>query len=443
MRSTIAFSSRVLLLSGLALAGCAGTPSLTATGVGEQASLTGELSTQSKVNANNGSRYQSFPLRLRGGEAVDVRQSESIDTLLTLFDAQGRLISGPGVGALVLAPSSDGTYTLSVSGDDASTYGPFRLALKRQSLRNSGALAAGDNVVGQLASAGNEYQVEVLEPAIYTLSMESTDFDTSLSLQGSGIRLENDDFGESTNSQIQGFLQPGQYVIQAAAVGVATRGTFSLGLTQRALPASMQVRNSGGLEEGQTINGVASMMPAHYELDLKQTTFVQLDMRSADVDSLLELTGNSLSVTDDDSGDNHDARLSQVLLPGRYQVRAQSVNGHAGLFELSYSQEPIQQGSLAQLEAGQFAQGRLSAGRPSAATVLVKAAGEYVIDLTSPDFDALLELAGKGVELQDDDSAGGTNARISQYLEVGEYQLKVGAVGDGSGRFVLAVRSED
>lgn len=443
MRSAFASSSCVFLLSGLALAGCASSSLQTATGVDEQTSLTGELSTQSKVNANNGSRYQSFPLRLRGGEAVDVRQSESIDTLLTLFDAQGRLISGPGVGALVLAPSDDGAYTLSVSGDDASTYGPFRLALRRQSLRNSGALAAGENLVGQLASAGNEYQIEVQEPAIYTLSMGSTDFDTSLSLQGGGILLENDDFGEGTNSQIQAFLQPAQYVIRAAAVEEAARGTFSLGLTQRALPASAQVRNSGGLEEGQTITGVASMLPVQYELELKQATFVQLDMRSAEIDSLLELTGNSLSVSDDDSGNNHDARLSQVLLPGRYQVRAQSVNGQAGLFELSYSQTPIRQGNLALLEPGQFAQGRLSPGRPGTATVRVNTAGEYVIDLTSSDFDALLELAGKGVELQDDDSAGGTNARISQYLEVGEYQLKVGAVGGGSGRFVLAIRSED
>lgn len=445
MPSFIALSSRVFLLSGLtfALAGCAGSALQTAAGVQEQASLTGELSTRSKVNVNNGSRYQSFPLRLRAGEAVDVRQSENISTLLTLLDTQGRLISGPGNGALVLAPSGDGTYTLNVSGEDASTYGPFRLTLKPQSLRNHGPLVAGEELVGQLTAAGNEYQLEVREPAIYSLSMNSADFDTSLSLKGEGVLVENDDFGEGTNSQINSFLQPGQYLIRAAAVEDAARGTFSLGLTQRELPAGAQVRNGGGLEEGKTVTGVASMTPVQYELEITRTALVRLDMRSGEIDSFLELSGNALSASDDDSGNNHDAKLSQILLPGRYQVSAQSVNGQAGLFELSYSQAPLQQGNFGQLETGQFAQGRLSAGQPSGATLRIRTAGEYAVDLASSDFDASLELVGNGVELQDDDSAGGTNARISQYLEAGEYQLKVAAVGGGNGRFVLAVHSEN
>lgn len=443
MRSVVASSSRLLLLSSLVLTGCAGNPLQSATAVDGQASLSGELSTRSKVNANNGSRYQSFTLRLGAGEAVDVREEESLGTVLTLFDAEGRLVSGPGLGALVLAPTREGTYTLSVSGEQASTYGPFRLALGQLAVRNGGALTAGDSFVGQLAHNGNDYQLTVAQSGIYNLSMESTDFDTRLALQGAGIALENDDFGEGTNSRIQAFLQPGQYSVSATAIEDAARGTFSLSLTQRELPSHLQVRNDGALQEGQTLAGVASMTPVQYQFELEHTALVQLEMRSAEVDSLLELSGNALNVRDDDSGNNHDARLAQVLQPGRYQVSAHSVNGQAGLFELSYSQTPLQQGVLAQLAAGQFAQGRLSAERASSATVRIRSAGVYVIDLTSSDFDALLELQGGGLELQDDDSAGGTNARISQYLEEGDYQLKVGAVGGGSGRFVLAVRSED
>jgi len=443
MKFPVALSPRIFLLTGLAFAlvGCVGNPLQTATG--EQAILSGELSMKSKVNANNGSRYQSFPLRLRGGEAVDVHQSESLGTLLTLLDAQGRLISGPGAGALILAPGGDGAYTLNVSGEDALTYGPFRLSLRRQELRNNGSLVAGDKVVGRLDGAGNQYQLEVKEPAIYTLTMDSADFDTSTSLEGEGVFLENDDFGEGTNSQIHGFLQPGQYLIRAASVEDTARGTFSLGLTRRVLPVSKQVRNSGVLEEGKTVTGVASMTPAQYELEVKHAALVHLGMRSGEIDSFLELTGNAFSASDDDSGNDHDAKLSQLLLPGRYQVSAQSVNGQAGLFELHYSQSPVQQGSLRQLEAGQFALGRLSSSQVSGATVRIRKAGEYVFDLASSDFDALLELVGNGFELQDDDSAGGTNARISRYLDAGEYQLKIGAVAGGSGRFVVAVRSEN
>src|SRR5690606_7344933 len=162
---------------------CAGNPLQSATAVDGQASVSGELSTRSKVNANNGSRYQSFTLRLGAGEAVDVREEESLGTVLTLFDAEGRLVSGPGLGALVLAPTREGTYTLSVSGEQASTYGPVRLALVQLAVRNGGALTAGDSFVGQLAHNGNDYQLTVAQSGIYNLSMESTDFDTRLALQ--------------------------------------------------------------------------------------------------------------------------------------------------------------------------------------------------------------------------------------------------------------------
>lgn len=441
----MASSSRVFLLSGLALAlaGCAGNPLQTATAVGERTSLAGELTTQSKVNANNGSRYQSFSLRLRSGEAVEVRESEAVSTQLTLFDSRGRLISGPGSDVLTLAPPQDGTYSLNVSGASAADYGPFRLALKRLEVRNSGDVFVGESFVGVLAGGGNEYRLRVEEAAIYSFSMGSEEFDTHLSLQGNELTLENDDGNDGTNSQIEAYLQPGDYVLRARALENDAQGaSFTLAVNQRQLPAGVELQNSGLLREGQTVTGLVSMSPTSYSLELKQAALVHLDMRSSEVDSLLELSGGSLSVSDDDSGGNHDARISQLLQPGRYKVEARSMSGTAGLFELSYSQMPMRQASLPRIEPGQYARGQHSTASPGQARLVIREAGEYVVDLSSDDFDVMLEMAGEGVEREDDDSAGGTNARISQYLEAGEYQLKVSAVGgDGSGRFVLSVRS--
>ena len=145
----------------LALTGCAG---LQAPQVGDdEVRLSGELTTRSGVNFNSGSRYQTFPLRLRAGEALQVRQSGDLDAQMALLDARNTLVAGPASGSLTLAPPQDGIYTLGVSGVTASDYGPFGLSLKRIEVRNSGELVQGEHLAGLLSStvAGNEYQLPI------------------------------------------------------------------------------------------------------------------------------------------------------------------------------------------------------------------------------------------------------------------------------------------
>lgn len=66
--------------------------------------------------------------------------------------------------------------------------------------------------------------------------------------------------------------------------------------------------------------------------------------------------------------------------------------------------------------------------------------GERVqIVLTSPDFDAYLLVSGHGIELQDDDSGGGTHAMISFVApRTGDYVVSVNTYAAGeTGAFVL------
>lgn len=57
-------------------------------------------------------------------------------------------------------------------------------------------------------------------------------------------------------------------------------------------------------------------------------------------------------------------------------------------------------------------------------TLVIEEAGLYQIDLSSDDFDAYLVLKGQGDFLrEDDDSAGNLDARISAFLDPGEYQI--------------------
>lgn len=66
----------------------------------------------------------------------------------------------------------------------------------------------------------------------------------------------------------------------------------------------------------------------------------------------------------------------------------------------------------------------------------------YTIDLRSEQFDALLAIAGNGIEAADDDGGEGTDARLRVLLEPGDYTLTVGGWGGGGqGLYRLAVDS--
>lgn len=445
MRKTFASVPRFFLLSGLAVAitGCAGNGLRSTISVSEPISLNGELTTQSNVNINDGSRYERYGLSVNAGGAIRVQQSEALATRLTLLDAEGRLVAGPGLDSLTFVAPSAGTYTLGVSGSGATDYGPFTLSLSPIESRNAGSLAAGDSFAGQLLDSGNSYQLAVKEPAIYTVTMVSDAFDTHLALQGGGINAENDDSGEGTNSKLSLYLQPGTYQVRAKGLEDGSKGAYTLDVNRRNLPEGIKLTNSGTLHAGQNITGLVSMAPVTYSLELKQASRVQLEMRSDEIDSLLVLSGNGQEFTDDDSGGGSDAKLSALLLPGRYQVEAKSINDQPGIFQLSYRQMPASESRLTAVRPGQYAQGTHSQNRAGQATIVIPASGNYVIDLSSASFDAMLELRGQGVELQDDDSGGGTNARISHYLEAGEYRATVSSVDGGAGRFTLSVQAAD
>jgi hypothetical protein len=445
MRNAFVPIPRFFLLSGLAIAisGCAGNVVQSTVSASEPTSLRGELTTKSKVNVNNGSRYESFGLRLHDGQALRIQQSESLATQLTLLDTQGRLIAGPGTDSLTVVSPQDGTYTLGVSGSGSTDYGPFSLSLKPVETRNAGEIAAGDSFVGQLNDGGNAYQLSVKEAAIYSVTMVAEAFDAHLALQGKGVSVENDDYGDGTHSRLNIFLQPGAYQLRTGSVDENHQGAFTLDVEQRKLPADVKLTNSGALQSGQTITGLVSMSPATYSIELKEAAQVQLEMRASELDAMISLSGNSVQLSDDDSGGGTDAKLSALLLPGRYKVEAQSVNDQSGLFELSYTQRSVSETRLTAVRPGQYAQGTHSSSRPGRATVIIPESGDYVIDLASGNFDVLLEVNGQGLELQDDDSGGGTNARISQYFERGEYKVKVGSVDQSGGRFMISVQANN
>src|SRR5690606_6070184 len=151
--------------------------------------------------------------------------------------------------------------------------------------------------------------------------------------------------------------------------------------------------------------------------------------------------GPGTNVSDDDSGGGVDALISAGDEPGAYRIKAHSYShGEARLtLPAALGEAQTLEGNIA---PGESRIGRLTSGGPVTSVLTISEPGHYRVTLSSSQFDALLSLAGQGLEEQDDDSAGGTNAQLELWLEAGDYQLTSGSYADqGAGSFELSVSS--
>lgn len=440
-----------LPLAGFAilLSGCneSASPEVaTSTPVSEiPASLSGELTTQSAVNLNDGSRNQSFTLQLEADTLYRIVSSGALQqpTLLVLNE-DDRAVSGPRAEQLYVQAEQSGTYRLALSGQSANDFGPFRIEVSTAEATNDGELAPGADILGRLTASsgvghGNRYTFTVADKGLYEIVLRSTEFDTVLKLRGKGVNRSDDDGAGGTDSKLLASLDAGSYQLTAAGIDAGDEGVYSLIIQARELPEGIDLNEGQQLELGKEYTGMLIDQTQSYELVIAESGLLQLSMRSDDLDSLLELAGSGISVRDDDSGGNHDALITVAVEPGTYRIKAAQLGSGEGMFTLKAEVTDV---SVLErtIAPGETRVGRLSRGRTTAARLDIAEAGLYRVTLRATEFDALLMLQGQGVEEEDDDSAGGTNAQLEVYLEAGEYELRSGSyANEGAGSFVLEV----
>lgn len=188
-----------------------------------------------------------------------------------------------------------------------------------------------------------------------------------------------------------------------------------------------------------------------------------IDMVSSDFDAYLRLedaAGNKLA-EDDDGGGNLNARI-RFTAPrdDLFLVIATSCAGGAGNYTLaikSYVPAVVKVIELAALGANKATefQGQLQAQDPPdnsrnvpcrIHTVELKAGKRYVFDLISREFDAYLRLEnpGGGHLVEDDDSGGNLNSRITyQVPTTGRYRLvAMPLAGARGGQYTLRVTEQ-
>jgi serine protease Do len=192
---------------------------------------------------------------------------------------------------------------------------------------------------------------------------------------------------------------------------------------------------------------------------------VQIDVRSSDFDAyamLQDQTGTRIAY-DDDSGGGTNARIIFTLpyaglfrilansfrrgQTGRYTVRLTSL----GMATATTATAPLP-GTKGQIMRGQtitsqlsLSDAKLSDGSTYQAWTFVGAAGEQMqLDVLSADFDAyaIIQDSNGNRLASDDDSGGGTNARIIFTLPYsGAYRLVANAYRVGAyGNYTISVR---
>jgi hypothetical protein len=149
---------------------------------------------------------------------------------------------------------------------------------------------------------------------------------------------------------------------------------------------------------------------------------------------------------DDDGGERLDARITSLLEPGEYVVRASAYDptGGAGVFTLSARLSPVPaDAGGGVLEVGRQHAARLLPGMTDRYAFSITRPGMYVLTMASSDaVDPLLRLLRDGEPVaDDDDGGGGLDARIEHALDAGDYVLEASsAMGGEGGRYQLQVR---
>lgn len=421
---------------------------------------------------------------------VELRSTD-FDAYLAVLGPDGQVVGtdDDGLGghdALVsVRASAAGRYTVLATsyGEDPRT-GSYRLSLVEEtgSFADPGtasAIAVGETKEGRLEEGDargargleDRWSFQGRAGQVVRIDVMSSAFDSYAILRFGETPLDsNDDGGDGNNARIMHVLpNNGAYTVAVSGYsGGRSGGAYTIGIVASTAPpaagqtgrVSLGQRFSGRLESGDHRREEGGYQD-EWELDGHAGQDVQIELRSGDFDTFLELLdprGAKVAENDDGLGSGTDsfiaARLDQT---GRYRIVARGYGDReaTGLYELYVSSGgPVgRAGAVQEIHGGETLNGRLEAGDSIAGDSTYTdvflfrptRAGEVVIDLRSADFDAYLILQdSEGVTLAtDDDGGSGTDARITTTVRSGRtYRILANSYGRdrATGSYRLSVR---
>lgn len=311
-------------------------------------------------------------------------------------------------------------------------------------IRNGGILEGGETLTGLMLSAeGNRYQLELDHPSEVVVSLASTDFDTMLSITGDDVQLDNDDYGDGTDSQLSSILMPGQYTVTALSYeSYPVDGIYTL--QTQVTPFEGDLRNSGEIAPGSSLIGMRTDNDNRYTLTIDEASEVSIALNSASFDTTLALSGNGMDLSDDDGGGDTNSLITTILQPGTYTLTVGSYSGN-GLYDLTVNSSEVQGEMMnsGELRAGDVVYGDLRSGGSLTYDIRLDAARTVRIETVSSAVDTVITLVGPGLSLENDDGGDGTNSLLEEFLPAGNYTLDVrGYSGSESGQIRIEVQMD-
>ncbi len=298
-------------------------------------------------------RELTLTIEEAGMYQIEMR-SDEFDAYLELAGAGGYYREDDDSAGNLDARISDflapGEYTVTARSAFGNGSGLFTLTAEPRELpgngelRNDGSVSPNETLSGWFSGQDLRYQLDVEEAGMYQIDMNSSDIDAYLVLEGSnGYFREDDDSGDNLDARIVDFLAPGRYQLTARTAYGNDSGLFTLSVALRDVPEGVELRNEGELAVGESLSGWYSGEPLTYQLMLKESSVVTINMTSTDFDTYIDLYGEGISYSDDDGGQGTNARLERALLPGSYTISARGFSASAsGMFELEVSGEPTE-----------------------------------------------------------------------------------------------------
>ncbi|MEG0186173.1 MAG: ABC transporter substrate-binding protein [Stenotrophomonas sp.] len=320
--------------------------------------VSGEITSRSGINFNDGSHHQVYQMKLEDKQLVGIKLTGALKGSVAVFN-NGILVANSNAGydraddgSLAFRANGAGIYQVAVNADDTDAFGPYRLRAEKLVAYDGKPIKAGGEIADLLVSKSQDYTLQVDKAGMYEISLESNAFDTVLKLEGNGARSENDDTAESTDSRISLPLEPGSYTLTVRSLGEDATGAFKLTAKRTEMPANLISRDGTTLPASGNVFGMLDGEGhRRFVLNLTGPTEIQLDAISSQVDTLLRVNNGDVSLVDDDGGNGTNARLEHVLAAGRYTVDVSSLSEEAAMFELRIQTRPASAEAAATADA--------------------------------------------------------------------------------------------
>jgi hypothetical protein len=384
--------------------------------------------------------------------ATDSGGGASSDPSFTASEIRMQLQPGNYTVQLVSSVASGGAYNLN-----------YQFTAGAPQPCTTAALNPGDGTAGTLGATscrtgmGLADLYTVTTPSagtlLFTQSSDATVPTVALRDSKDNLIVSNEDVEGLGVTHVSADLPAGTYTVAAAAVSGAGGYQMASQFAAHDIPACSAVQaldiNGGYVQRlgAPGCTGANGQPVDYYQFTLPSDGVVAAFMTSSDVDgflTLLDSTGNTLR-TDDNSYAYADPMIVQYLPAGTYRLAARAAGSSVGGYyevdvRTALGPRPPFCGVKGTLAVGGSTSGTIGytgcqyADATFADIYQVQLTASTAIDLklTSGDFDAylvVLDAQGNLVD-QDDDSGGGTDARITRLLGAGTYYVVAKPSGD-------------